>query len=574
MDIKRKPKTLPIARLLTDIEKDKVCLPDFQREFVWSEKQCAKLIESVVAHYPIGTLMFLNADVNKKFGTRSFKGPDRKIKSPLYFAIDGQQRISTFYKFLRKPKQFEPLEPVEFGGKKIKMFLKLGKHVGYDINKLGKIIPLKMENEDTTNYKTQGKRRIMPLEFVRDETYSKEWVRQALGHIRNRELINGFKNQIKSVRKALSEYTCFVEIVESKLHPIDHYNIFQLLNSAGTDLTLFDEFVAKLNPLGINLRLMWKESQQSHPEMHTYDLDPVYILKMISLIRGVKSQERGNETRQSCAKKDLLKLFKTFEDLPRGDVEFRNDWNESCRYLEKTVKSIRAEYGVYSKKYLPYYPMIVTQAATEWWFDRYKSYNQRYKPKMKYKLKKWYWGSIINGEYNSQTDNRISTHFFGLRKWLRPDAKKTPKEVSFNITRQQIRKAFDRIESSADARYKALICLPLIEMHARDILSSDFLITDILHDHHIFPKKYLEDDLGIHDKDLINNIANRMLITSATNLEIKKKSPSEYLKGVHASTLRKFYLTKSIVDDGVDYQAFLHDRGEKICSYMFKYLNE
>lgn len=570
LKIKRKPDSKSIAKLIADIEKERICLPDFQREFVWNEKQCAKLIESVLFHYPIGTLMFLNADVNRKFGARSFKGQNYRVSAPSYFVIDGQQRLNTFYQFLRRPPKFEPLDPIEFKGRNIKLFLKLDGIKEYNLDKPTLIVPRKIEKEDMINYVRQGKERLIPLEFVLYDEYSKKWVSSALNHLKSKT-IKKYLKKIENIRDVLNNYFCFVEVVESKLDSQDHYNIFQLLNSAGTDLTLFDELVAKLNPLGVNLRNLWKSSQYNFPELKNYDIDPAYIIKTIALIRATKDQI-NNEERHSCTKKDLPKLYKIYEKIRNGANEFNHDWNESCKYIEKALKVIKSEYGVYYKKYVPYYPMIIMLASILWWFEKYKKYDSKYRKRMYNKLKKWYWGSILYSEYDSQTDNIISNHYLGLRKWLSHGTQKTPSDVNFPLSKKNIVEFVEDIDSSADARYKGIICLPLIGMNARDIFSSDFLINSKLHDHHIFPVKFLRDN-EITDRELINNLGNRMLITDSTNQKIKKKSPYIYLHDVSSAELKKYFISKSIIKNKLLYNDFLEDRKHRIVQFIYDYIN-
>ena len=514
--------------------------------------------------------MFLNADVNRKFGSRSFKGKDHKVGIPSYFVIDGQQRLNTFYQFLRKPLKFEPLDPIEFNGRNFKLFLKLNETGDYNLDKPTLVIPKKIEKEEITDYEKLSKEKLVPLEFVLYEEYTQQWANLALARFTSKNR-RKYLQKIKDIRKVIRNYFCFVEVVESKLNPQDHYNIFQLLNSAGTDLTLFDELVAKLNPLGVNLRKLWESSQKDYTELQTFDLDPVYILKTISLIRATKDQPC--EEKHSCAKKDLPKLYKIYENISRGSSEFNKDWHESCRYIEKALKVMKSEFGVYSKKYIPYSPMIITLASIEWWFEKYKEYDRKYKPTMYNKIKKWYWGSILYSEYDSQTDNKISNHYFGLRKWLNHGTQKTPKEISFPLSKHDILEIIEDIDSSADARYKGIICLPLMGLNARDIFSSEFLINSKLHDHHIFPIKFLEES-GITDRSLINNIANRMLITDSTNQQIKKKSPHEYLEDTNSKTLKKYFISKSIILNKEKYQDFIKDRKQKISNFVYFYLND
>jgi hypothetical protein len=55
------------------------------------------------------------------------------------------------------------------------------------------------------------------------------------------------------------------------------------------------------------------------------------------------------------------------------------------------------------------------------------------------------------------------------------------------------------------------------------------LITTIGDIHHIFPKKYLQNN-GISDKSKYNQIANYTYLDTATNISIGEKAPCEYFK--------------------------------------------
>ena len=43
---------------MSGIEKGNVKIPQFQRDFVWSKDKSAKLLDSIVKGYPIGTFIF------------------------------------------------------------------------------------------------------------------------------------------------------------------------------------------------------------------------------------------------------------------------------------------------------------------------------------------------------------------------------------------------------------------------------------------------------------------------------------------------------------------------------------
>lgn len=87
-----------LTELIKGLEKNEIVLPDFQREFVWTseEKQC-KLIASVLARMPIGSILLLKSKpdeyVSKVIGSRK-KLDMSNISGEVEFLLDGQQRLT------------------------------------------------------------------------------------------------------------------------------------------------------------------------------------------------------------------------------------------------------------------------------------------------------------------------------------------------------------------------------------------------------------------------------------------------------------------------------------------------
>ena len=50
--------------LFLEIDSGQIKLPMFQREFVWDKEQSARLIDSILKGYPIGTFIFWKRAVN------------------------------------------------------------------------------------------------------------------------------------------------------------------------------------------------------------------------------------------------------------------------------------------------------------------------------------------------------------------------------------------------------------------------------------------------------------------------------------------------------------------------------
>ncbi len=86
------------TEIISKIEKKEIVLPDFQRGFVWkSEEEQCKLVASVLARMPIGSILLLKSNhkeyLSKLIGCR--KEQDLSdVHGEVEFLLDGQQRIT------------------------------------------------------------------------------------------------------------------------------------------------------------------------------------------------------------------------------------------------------------------------------------------------------------------------------------------------------------------------------------------------------------------------------------------------------------------------------------------------
>src|SRR5882757_4617441 len=97
-DITARP--LNLADLLDGIEDGSVVLPDFQRDFEWSEAEVVSLMATVMAGWPAGSLLLMRG-APTFFSTRPFKGAPRRDVEPTYVVLDGQQRLTALSNALR-----------------------------------------------------------------------------------------------------------------------------------------------------------------------------------------------------------------------------------------------------------------------------------------------------------------------------------------------------------------------------------------------------------------------------------------------------------------------------------------
>jgi uncharacterized protein with ParB-like and HNH nuclease domain len=87
--------------LLTQVDKGEAQLPEFQRGWVWPDRNIASLIASISLGYPAGTVMMLAQGGEVRFKTRPVEGAEPSVTTtPDRLILDGQQRLTSLYQSL------------------------------------------------------------------------------------------------------------------------------------------------------------------------------------------------------------------------------------------------------------------------------------------------------------------------------------------------------------------------------------------------------------------------------------------------------------------------------------------
>jgi len=99
MSLQPKPDSKKYTDLISEIQKGQIKVPKFQRNFVWSLDKTAKLLDSILKGYPIGTFILweTNERLNdiKNIGNLELPAIPDDIK--VQYVLDGQQRITSLY---------------------------------------------------------------------------------------------------------------------------------------------------------------------------------------------------------------------------------------------------------------------------------------------------------------------------------------------------------------------------------------------------------------------------------------------------------------------------------------------
>src|SRR4051812_5260146 len=95
--------------LLNQISEEEIVLPAIQRDFVWSESQTAKLLDSIMRGYPVGIVLLWETynDLQYRPFIEDFRGgtlhtySDNRQRRRIRLVLDGQQRLQSLYIALR-----------------------------------------------------------------------------------------------------------------------------------------------------------------------------------------------------------------------------------------------------------------------------------------------------------------------------------------------------------------------------------------------------------------------------------------------------------------------------------------
>jgi uncharacterized protein with ParB-like and HNH nuclease domain len=97
------PQSVTFTSLFAEIENGTIKIPQFQRDFVWSKTKSAKLLDSIVKGYPIGTFILWKTNERLR-SIRNLGGvalPETAPGDSIKYLLDGQQRLTSLFVTLK-----------------------------------------------------------------------------------------------------------------------------------------------------------------------------------------------------------------------------------------------------------------------------------------------------------------------------------------------------------------------------------------------------------------------------------------------------------------------------------------
>lgn len=529
--------TFNLNNLLSDLERGRFVIPDFQREFEWEAWDVRDLIKSIFQDYYIGTLLLweVKDDNTKTLACEPIRGNNTKGNEN-HIVLDGQQRLTAMYTAFFSPDialshkkykkatfyvEIQKLES-EFEDEAFFYFFsnKKEKYYSDEIKQFNEhVFPLKIFGKGgfeiiswINRYKSYWQEKLNNCETDKEKLKVDEILKNAAS----------FEDRMNEV---FNRYTVAYILLDGSIDIKKVCEIFTQINSKGIKLDIFDLLNAILKPHDdLRLKELWREN--SH--LITYSEDQklkVYVLQIMSIWLQNYCAPKYLYYLVPNSKKVIRHKDGTREEtrLIKSSEEFKNHWHKAFKALNKGFKilSNSKDYGAINSRFLPYLTLTPLFSAINHLIDNKQEIN---KQDAKQKLKLFYWANIFTQNYSGSTESKSARDYVLLQNWFNNNDKEP--EVIQDFKRRYKDLNLINEKSQGSSIYKAILNLIVLN-NSRDFISYDLPDYSELDDHHIVPNSWGKKN----NIENINSILNRTLITSVSNRKvIRDRLPNEYLK--------------------------------------------
>lgn len=483
------PQSLSFEQVLHRIEDGSLKIPQFQREFVWPREKSAKLIDSILKGYPIGTFILWKTKEQLRFVKEI--GGQRLPATPTgdyaLQVLDGQQRLTSLYAACRGLCVRRDGRDDDFR----EIYVDLDAEVSGDAEMpiVGIVPQDKVASRDVDGRSV----RLVDLLAGEFELLAK------LSEVRRKRL--------QHYQKRIETYRFSVILIQDA--PIDvATEIFTRINVTGQPLSVFEIMVAKTydHDSGFDLSERFRSLQGRLDTVDYGTIPATAALQLASLLLVGE-----------CQKKDILRL---------DNRMFRETWSKVDDAIERACDHFRSYFRIPVSKLLPYAALVVP-------FGYF--FAQHPDPPMgdlKHWLRELFWRISLSGRYTSAVETKLAADAKRVDAILHDE--QPAYDFGLDISPAAI--AANGHFNTGRSFIKSILCLyafhgpESFENGSKVRIANDWLKrANSKNYHHFFPKAFLA-KRGEQARR-INHIANITIVDDYLNKrQIKAKAPSVYMK--------------------------------------------
>jgi len=545
--------------LLNQVADEEIVLPAIQRDFVWSESQTAKLLDSVMRGYPIGLVLLWETynDIQFRPFARDYKSGnlhayrDNDGGRRIRVVLDGQQRMQSLYVALHGQREGRSVFLDVLSGQK-----------GDDVEEEQFLFQF-LTTEVASNKNSETEEAITPKDrrdhipywwlsvkdlFSMNARAKRELVRDVAARLDLTDEeglllddnLGAFADVFTRDENILRVSTIDANLPNDSPYrktEADVLEIFVRVNREGTALSRSDLIFSML-------KLNWKESAEGLPEFvqainngNSFELDTDFVVRCLFAVSGLGGRLELNLLRRRSNVETLQENFDKCCDAIRATVDFvQNECKcQSSRLLGSSHTLVPIVYYFF---HLPRHDVPNAEV------DRLRTSLYLLalaKPFSRYAESRI--GSFVRGELEPARAN---------------DGRSFPLERTVASVRQWER--LDSLDSLAESNPELTLHLIQGLSGAKVQYSRNSPELD-----HIFPRAELRKKE--YDEEEINGLANFWILAQGKNRNKSNRRPKEYFHDVGDRALEAALIDRSMLDYR-RYTRFLRTRREAILARL------
>ncbi|MFC3041450.1 DUF262 domain-containing protein [Virgibacillus xinjiangensis] len=518
-------------QIINEIDSGYIKLPLFQREYVWTVKEAAKLLDSIIKGYPIGSFVFWETD--EYLGSiRNIGGIDLPTdnRGKTNYVLDGQQRITSFYASLKGAKVKKGNTTEDFS----MLYIDLTKDE---------------ESEDLVITDHEGLREyeFISLMDLMDSKANAQFLRSCPEEIFNK--VNSYKEKIM-------QYP-FSIIVISHVTLYTATDIFARINNSGKSLSIEEIMRARTYSAERDFDL-FKQFDKVQRNLDSVGYGTVKLKSILQLIAII--------LRRSCTGKTILSLERD---------AFIDVWGKAIDALEYAIDYLRRKNNIKVSKLLPNPTILISYS-----YFFYLNNSPRPNESQSNYLEDFFWRVSLTERYSNASDAKINQD---IKQIIEISNNRKPNYVGYEPLDLSVDGLIARGHFNSNRGFvKAILCLyssflpRAFDDDSIVTLDNDWLkIATSKNYHHFFPKSYMK---GKADEFKYDNVFNITLVDEFLNKSrIGSKPPSEYMDKFRGENSKLEDTMKShLIDvntDGIfenDFDKFITNRTKRVIGELKK----
>nr|VFK56730.1 MAG: hypothetical protein BECKTUN1418F_GA0071002_109413 [Candidatus Kentron sp. TUN]VFK65657.1 MAG: hypothetical protein BECKTUN1418E_GA0071001_11115 [Candidatus Kentron sp. TUN] len=519
------PTAQRIGKIINRIDEGDIKIPAFQRGYVWKQEQIIDLLESIVAQYPIGSVLLWKTSERLK-STRNIAGykiSERDESYPVNYTLDGQQRLASIYGVFSQELEQEQYASGYNPGKDIF-------EIYYDFSEEKFLDKDSVVNQRNTIHlrKLLDVRAFFPALSDLDEKYHKS---------------------AQNLQSQFLNYEIPVVTIENRSRA-DVGIIFERINNTGTRLTTLDLMTAWTWTDDFHLLESCHRLSKELKEKGFGRIKDKTILQIISAV-----------IQDTTVSKAIINL--------EGE-QVRNDWPKITDGIKKAIDFLSTDMNCRHIDFLPFTQQLIPLVKFFDLVERPTSEQLKI-------MRQYFWKTSFSNRYSTgQTNAKMDADIENIKS-LREGNLKIFDDYQYTVTPLALRST---TFSKSNPITRAFLLL-MAQMAPLDLINGQKIdIGKSLAQynrkeyHHVFPQAFLK-SRGVSNEK-ISCVLNFCFLSSGSNKTVSKTSPSDYF--FHLIPEKRFGeilssnllpLKKQVYKED-DYDGFVEKRSGEVLSKLDK----